>query len=134
MDGKDPFGYPISQYLGVLAVACIAGLIKHLNTLSTGQFRIARLVIDVLTAGFTGIMMFWVCESLGVDGPKAALMIAIGGLMGNRAWAELENFVKNRVFGARAVTSIPSVGSGTPPVSPAPVIVEETTTNNEANP
>lgn len=115
MDGKDPFGYNAEQYAWVLLIACLAGLVKHLNTMN--QLRFGRLCIDVVTAGFTGVMMFWFCEAMGVKGTWAALMIATGGLMGNRAWAELENFLRSRFLGARPAQEpvIPPVVNTDPP-------------------
>lgn len=121
MDGKDPFGYSAEQYGWVLLIACAAGLVKHLNTMN--QLRFGRMIIDVLTAGFTGVMMFWFCEAWGIKGTWAALMIATGGLMGNRAWTELENFLRNRFLGA----------TSTPTITPAPPVVPPTTNNSEGN-
>lgn len=122
MDGKDPFGYNAEQYVWVLLIACAAGLVKHLNTMN--QLRFGRMIIDVVTAGFTGVMMFWFCEALGIKGTWAALMIATGGLMGNRAWTELENFLRSRFLGAtQAPTQVPT----------PPVVHDPATDNSEGN-
>lgn len=88
MDGKDPLGYPLSQYLWVIGIACIAGLIKHLNSMR--QFRFGAILIDLITAGFTGVIAFWICEARGIEGNMSAVLIAIAGAMGNRCWKEFE--------------------------------------------
>lgn len=86
---RDPLGYPWSTYLWVILVACVAGIIKHLNAMR--QFRLGKFVIDCITAGFTGVIAFWLCEARGITGPMSAVMIAIAGAMGNRCWSEFEN-------------------------------------------
>lgn len=86
---KDPLGYPWSTYLWVIFVACVAGLVKHLNGMK--QFSMGKLLIDGVTASFTGIIAFWLCEAKDIHGPMSAVMIAIAGAMGNRCWKEFEN-------------------------------------------
>lgn len=86
---KDPLGYPWSTYLWVLAIASIAGIIKHLN--SAHKFKWRSLAVTCLTAGFTGVIVFWLCKARDIDGPMMAVMIAIAGAMGNRCWTQFEN-------------------------------------------
>jgi len=86
VDMQNPFGYPIKQYVIVLAVACAGGVVKYIN--SAKKFHFGRLIIDIITSGFTGVMTFWFCESANIHGPMSAIMIAVGGLMGNKAWKE----------------------------------------------
>lgn len=95
MDGKDPFGYAIEQYLWVIGIACAGGIVKHLN--NQKKMNVAKFIVDVLTSGFTGVLTFWFCESFNIHGPLSAIMIATGGLMGNRAWKEFENFWRIRL-------------------------------------
>lgn len=86
---KDPLGYPWTTYLWVVFVACVAGFIKHLN--ASHQFSIRGLLVDVATAGFTGVVAFWLCEARDIHGPMSAVMIAVSGAMGNRCWKEFES-------------------------------------------
>lgn len=86
---KDPLGYPWTTYLWVVFIACVAGLIKHLNAMK--KFSLPKLVVDFLTAGFTGVIAFWLCEDRGIQGPLSAVLIAVAGAMGNRCWTEFEN-------------------------------------------
>ena len=86
---RDPLGYPWTTYLWVIGIACLAGMVKHINGMK--KFRLGRLVIDITTAGFIGILTFWLCEAREIRGPMQAVAIAIAGAMGNRAWVELEN-------------------------------------------
>ncbi len=88
-DFKDPFGFPAVHYLWVLALACAGGLVKHLNSMQ--KLSWGKLVIDLITSGFTGVMTFWMCETANIHGPMSAVLISVGGLMGNRAWKEFEH-------------------------------------------
>lgn len=89
MDGKDPFGYPVVTYLFVIGLACFGGLVKYLNTAT--EFKLVRLLIDVISSGFTGLLTFWLCEFLHISGSLSAVLIATSGLLGSRAWKEFEN-------------------------------------------
>jgi hypothetical protein len=86
---KDPLGYPWSTYAWVVFIACLAGVVKHLNGMKS--FRFWKLVVDAITAGFMGVVAFWLCEVREIHGPLSAVLIAIAGAMGNRCWTELEN-------------------------------------------
>lgn len=92
---NDPFGYPPKQYLWVILIACVGGLVKHMN--STKHFNWVRLVVDITTAGFTGVISFWACEAANIHGPMSAILIAVGGSMGNRAWSEFEALWKAKL-------------------------------------
>lgn len=86
---RDPLGYPWSTYLWVVCIACMFGLIKHINGMR--KFRFGHLMVDLITAGGTGIVAFWLCEAREIHGPLSAVLIATAGLMGNRCWSEFEN-------------------------------------------
>lgn len=91
----NPFGYPIKQYVWVIVLASVAGLVKHIN--SAKKLSVAKFVIDVCTAGFTGVLTFWLCESFNIHGPMSAILIATGGLMGNKTWKELEALWRSKL-------------------------------------
>lgn len=97
MDGKDPFGYPMLTYLWVFALAGFAGMIRHLNNMRS--FSLGRFLIDVISAAFTGLITFWLCKWGNISGPLSAVLIATSGLMGNRAWQELEHLWRIRLLG-----------------------------------
>lgn len=97
---KDPLGYGWATYLWVLVIACVAGAVKHMN--GTKKLKLGRLIVDVVTAGFTGILTFWLCEAREIRGPWQAIAIAVAGAMGNRAWVELENIWRLK-FGLKTV-------------------------------
>lgn len=86
---KDPLGYSWFTYLWVVFIACMAGLIKHLNAAHRSSFR--QLFVILVTAGGTGVIAFWLCEARQIQGPMSAVLIATAGAMGNRCWTEFEN-------------------------------------------
>lgn len=86
---KDPFGYSFSTYAWVVGVALLGGAVKYLN--NPDKFSFMRLIRDLITAGFAGILTFWLCEWLNITGPLSAVLIAVSGLMGTQALKEMEN-------------------------------------------
>ncbi len=92
---QDPFGHPIITYLWVISLATVASIVRYLN--STPHVEFARLLIEGLSGGFTGLLTFWLCQWQGIEGPRSAFLIGVSGLMGARVWNEFME-----VFRARA--------------------------------
>lgn len=96
MNDNVPFGYPLSDYAEVIIVGCFAGAIKYINT--TERFTWLKFAINVLTAGFTAIMAFWVLKWGNVNnGGLMAFCLGVAGLMGRDAWELFEVLAKNRL-------------------------------------
>lgn len=95
---KDPFGYPAMTYLWVIGLSAFASMIRRLNNLShASPFSLARLLIDGLSGGFTGLLTFWLCEWSNITGPLSAFLIGVSGLMGARAWQEFVEILRMRL-------------------------------------
>jgi hypothetical protein len=92
---KDPFGYSLGTYLWVFGIALIGGAVKYLN--HSDRFSFIVLVRDLVTAGFAGILTFWLCEWLNISGSLSAVLIATSGLMGTRALKEAEKLYRLRL-------------------------------------
>lgn len=97
-DKNNPFGYSLITYLWVIGLACAGGIVKYLN--GTKSFGFLILVRDIVTAGFMGLITFWLCQWTQISGPLSAILIATSGLMGNRAAKELE-YIYRLKFGMR---------------------------------
>lgn len=95
MIDKNPFSVPPSTLLYAVGLAILGGLVKYLN--NTDKFRPWVLVRDLVTAGFCGLLTFWMCEWLNIEGPLSAILIATSGLMGTRLLRELENIYRVRM-------------------------------------
>lgn len=100
MDNKNPFSYPPTTFLSVFALSALAGAVRYLNKSPSDQLSFLRLSIEILTSMFSGLLAFWLCEYAGIKGPLSAVMIAVAGLMGSRAWDELENLWKLKLLSA----------------------------------
>lgn len=125
IENKDPFGYPLSTYLWVFAIALAGGLVKYLN--HTGRFSMYGLIRDLVTAGFAGLLTFWLCEWTSINGPLSAVLIATSGLMGTRALKEIENLYRLRM-GLPLEQEQPDNKDNTPS---APLPITESTAKNE---
>lgn len=91
-DHNNPFGYSLLTYVWVLVLGCIGGAVRYLNHMR--GFRIGAFLIDMVSASFTSLITFWLCESGGISGPLQAALIGISGLMGSRAWKEFESLLR----------------------------------------
>jgi LydA holin phage, holin superfamily III len=98
-DKNNPFGYSIITYLWVIGLACGGGLVKYLNT-PLKSWGIRLFIADIVSAGFMGLVTFWLCQWTNINGPLSAVLIATSGLMGNRATKELE-YIYRIKFGMR---------------------------------
>lgn len=96
MDVKDPYSYPVVTYLWVIGLACFGGVVRHLNSMT--KFSLVSFLIDLLTSGFTGLVTFWLCQWGNIDDILGAVLIATSGLMGNKAWKELEHLWRIRMY------------------------------------
>jgi len=92
---KDPFGYSLGTYLWVFGLALIGGAVKYLN--HSDRFSFIVLIRDLVTAGFAGLLTFWLCDWLNIAAPLSAVLIAMAGLMGTRALKEIENLYRLRL-------------------------------------
>jgi len=101
-DDKNPFSYPILTYVWVIGLACFGGIVRHLNSMS--KLNLAQFFVDLITSGFTGLITFWLCEWGDIQGPLGAVLIATSGMMGNRAFQELERLWRIRVYSMAGIT------------------------------
>lgn len=94
MPEKDPFGYPLLTYLWVVGLSAFGSMVRHLTSMDT--FSVGKLLVDILSGGFTGLLTFWLCEWQDIQGPLSAFLIGVSGLMGARAWQEFANILRMR--------------------------------------
>ena len=92
---KNPFGEDLSSYIWAIGLAILGGLVKYLN--KADQFRFWILLRDLITAGFSGLITFWICEWMNIKGPLSAILIAASGLMGTRLLREIEYIYRVRL-------------------------------------
>jgi hypothetical protein len=96
------FGYPIITYVWVIGLASISGSVKYLNEFAnTGvkrRYEVLYFLRDILSGALSGLMAFWICDSFSIKEPLNAVVVALAGIMGNRAWTEFEVILKSAVL------------------------------------
>jgi hypothetical protein len=95
MIDKNPFTDSWSNIAYAVGLAILGGLVKYLN--KEPKFKAWTLIRDLVTAGFCGLLTFWMCEWMNIEGPLSAILIAASGLMGTRLLKEVENLYRIRM-------------------------------------
>lgn len=100
MPEKDPTSYSIITYGWVIGLSMIGGLISFMRKIKDGSvrvFNVTELIGEIVTAGFSGVLTFWLCEASAIDPLVSAAMVGIAGHMGSRAILQLEAWLQNRL-------------------------------------
>jgi hypothetical protein len=76
-----------------VGLSCIGGIVNYLHRIDRSgiAFSIIRLIIEVITSGFVGIVAFLVCDAAGLGWAATGAVTAISGHMGTRALFIVEN-------------------------------------------
>ena len=77
----------------VIGLSCMGGIVSYLNRIDRSgiAFSFIRLVVEVVTSGFVGIIAFMLCDYAGLEWSVTAAIVAISGHMGTRALFIIEN-------------------------------------------
>lgn len=95
MPDKDPTSYSILTYAWVITLSAIGGIISYLK--KAKRFSPIEFLTEVLTAGFVGIITFWLCEQAAIDPLTTAALVGVSGHMGSRALFMLEKTFKGQI-------------------------------------
>lgn len=89
-----------TPYLSTLFLSCFGGLASYVQRIRVKhqKFNLKELSYDLVISSFAGLMTYFFCSSSGVEGAKAAMLIAVSGHMGTRAIAAFE-IIRDRIFG-----------------------------------
>jgi hypothetical protein len=96
---KDPLSYPAKQYVFVLGVAMVGGLVSFYARVRKGEvmaLNVTQMVGELATSAFAGILCFWLCELANAPPLLAASLVGVAGHMGTRAIATFESFAMRR--------------------------------------
>jgi VanZ family protein len=86
MPEKGPETYAFITYVWVFILAMFGGAVSYLRKLKNGRkWKITDFLIEILTAAFTGITMFFLCQSLGLSQVFTAALVGISGHFSSRA-------------------------------------------------
>lgn len=104
---RDPLDYPLRQYAFLLAIALLGGLVSFYNRVRSGAaqaWNVMHLVGELATAGFAGLLAFWMCAYAGTPHLVTAALVGVAGHMGTRAITAFEEWAAQR-FGDRSQRS-----------------------------
>ena len=96
---KDPTTFSLLTYGWVVLLAALGGVASFVRKLRAGVVRswnLAELAGEIVVAGFTGIITFFLCEAAGIDRMMTAALVGISGHMGSRALFMLEKLLEDR--------------------------------------
>ena len=80
-------------------LAALGGAVQYFNKIDKHgmPFSFVKLLIEVGTSGFVGIVSFELCDAAGLSWQITAALVAISGHMGARALILIENQVVRRL-------------------------------------
>ena len=96
---KDPLNYPLRQYVLMLGIAVLGGLVSWLTKVKKGEvaaWNILHLVGELATSAFAGLLAFWICDWGNLAPLLTASLVGIAGHMGTRAISAFESFAQRR--------------------------------------
>jgi len=89
----------VLPYLSTIGLSCWGGVVQHVQRLRNGKkkFNWRELAFDLISSSFAGILTHFLCDASGIEGAKAAMLIAVSGHMGTRAIASFQA-LHERIF------------------------------------
>ncbi|WP_209308749.1 phage holin family protein [Methylotenera oryzisoli] len=100
MPEKDPTTYQLITYGWVIFLSCWGGLVSFINKVKKGEARacnFVELIGEIVTAGFAGVLTFWLCEAANFNALITAAIVGISGHMGSRAIYAMEIWLTNKL-------------------------------------
>lgn len=99
---KDPLNYPLKQYIFILAISLLGGLVGWYSKVRRGQLQatnLMSLIGELCTSALSGLLAFYVCEYLNFVPVLTAAIVGVAGHMGTRAITWAEETLKRRADG-----------------------------------
>lgn len=96
---RSPLDYSIKQYGLVLGFALLGGLVSWYHKVRSGVlpgWSINHLIGELCTSAFAGVLVFFVCEYMGLPPLLTAAATGIAGHMGTRGITMLEGFMAKK--------------------------------------
>lgn len=97
--GKSPLDYSVREYALFLVVSIVGGAVSWWNKVRTGMIpatSVNHLIGELVTAGFSGLLTFWLGELAGAPLLLTAIMSGVMGHMGTRGIALFETWATRR--------------------------------------
>ncbi len=88
---KDPLTYDLVTYAGVLLLAVWGGVVSWIQRNKDSRvMSVAELLGEIVISGFSGIMVFFICEAHQVPPLMTAALVGVAGHLGSRTIFLLE--------------------------------------------
>lgn len=100
MPEKDPTTYSMITYLWVIGLSTIGGFVSFMRKVREGNAKfinITELIGEIVTAGFAGVLTFWLCEAADMAPLVSAAMVGVSGHMGSRVIMQLEVWLSKKL-------------------------------------
>ncbi len=103
MPDKTPLDYPAFHYAMILMLGALGGLVNRLQKLAGVtnppplKVVAVRILADMITSGFCGLLAFWICEHFMIPPLLTAAVIGISGHMGSRVLFLAEKILSNKL-------------------------------------
>lgn len=88
MPEKDPTSYELLTYLWVIGLAMTGGAVGFYEKWKRRHSRVFSVIEfagEIVTAGFIGVITFWLCEAANISQLITAASVGVSGHMGSRS-------------------------------------------------
>lgn len=102
MPEKDPLSYSWLTYGWVIGLSMVGGFVSFHRKILEGSAKVYNLMAflgELVTAGFAGVLTFWLCEAGAIDPLTSAVLVGISGHMGSRLILQIELWLTRRFPG-----------------------------------
>lgn len=96
---RDPLDFPAKQYLFLLGIALLGGIVSWYAKVRSGYaqaWNLMHLIGELATSAFAGLMAFLICTHIETSAPVTAALVGVAGHMGARAITVFENWAARR--------------------------------------
>mgnify|MGYP002392824191 CR=1 FL=1 len=96
---RDPLDYPLKQYLLLLTVSLLGGLVSWYAKIKAGTVKtwnLMHLIGELATSAFAGLLALWLCAYFDVPPLLMAAFVGIAGHMGTRAITVFEQWATRK--------------------------------------
>ena len=107
MIDKDPVDYPWLTYLFVIAFSCWGGivtLIQRYRLYKERRFSIIEVIGELAISAFAGMLVYYFCTWLGLEGNLRSGLVGVAGHMGSRVIFMIEQAVKAKFKGVAGIS------------------------------
>ncbi len=89
----------IKALIPVILVAALGGVVSFYQKVRTGKARVfnfTELIGELVTAGFAGILTYWLCQYANINQWATAALVGIAGHAGSRALFVIEKLLESK--------------------------------------